>query len=172
MEQTMSAQDGALSWEDLMGMTQAWPRHTAPARAARQLLAHRSGECETCAAWDSAEHNARRAEVAEAHLVSLRAEHDALLAHWCKDGETLAERLQRERDDSLALMGLLAQEKQRAQDAEDRHAEVLAAVREFLAAHASHVNPWEPSKRDRDIDAAHAKFRALVAAQGDEGGER
>ena len=68
-----------------------------------------------------------------AAIKALRAQHDSLVAHWCRDGETLADRLQRERDDSLALMGLLATEKQRAKDAEDRHAEVLAAVRGVFA---------------------------------------
>ena len=38
----------------------------------------------------------------------LREERDELTAKWCKDGETLGERLQRERDDTTQVMGELA----------------------------------------------------------------
>jgi hypothetical protein len=123
----------------------------------------------------------------------LRAHHESLVAHWCKDGETLAERLQRERDDSLALMGLLAKEKQRAKDAEDRHACVIGRdlkgmVTAFLALHAEHAallaavrelgaaqDQWQADGTRASRELAWQKLttlRALVAAQGPEGGER
>jgi hypothetical protein len=121
-------------------------------------------------------------------FLALRTEHESLVAHWCKDGETLAERLQRERDDSLALMGLLAKAKQRAKDAEDRHAEVLAAavrwskavgVRDYkrdIYKESRFGDDFETMRREYndacgEVCAAESALRALVAAQGPEGGE-
>jgi hypothetical protein len=149
----MSAQDGArVSSVDLLGMRAATQRdgvlcvpHPKQAGCTPILV-------ETVRA-------------AATELIALRAAHAELEAHWCKDGETLAERLQRERDDSLALMGLLAAEKQRAKDAEERHAALLAAVRERAAAEDG---VWLGSRYYAAVDA----LRALVAAQGPEGGER
>ena len=147
----MSAQDGArVSSVDLLGM------RAATRRDGVLCVPHpKQAGCTPILT--------ETVRAAATELIALRAQHAALEAHWCKDGETLADRLQRERDDSLALMGLLAHAKQRAKDAEDRHAALLAAVREMSSA----LEGPDYFKFRTEYDA----LRALVAAQG-QGGAR
>ncbi len=70
---------------------------------------------EWVAECDDPEEKFIRADVVEAHVAEAVAKEREACAPYLKDGETPAERIERERQDCLALMALLAKEKLRSE---------------------------------------------------------